>query len=189
MQPIQYTKLDNTAYSWILSFRSCPDRHAVLQVFQIPASHWPEPTQVWVGAIDRNISATAAWLRTLSSLKGIVRAGVRILEYNTRLVIPKNFLTVEFQENALHATLKCQYESHFPLKTRRKWDTNQPWITPKMKRLINKKRHAHNHGNLERYGNQNYCLKGTIKQAKKEYFEKLQSEREQQNWLNIIESQ
>ena len=84
--------------------------------------------------------------------------------------------TLEHQENAFHTVLKHQYDTHFPLKTWRKRDSDQPWMTPEIKRLINKKRHAYNQANSERYRELNFCLKRKMKQAKKDYFETVQSE-------------
>ncbi len=88
----------------------------------------------------------------------------------------ETYQTAEHQENALHAVLNDQYETHFPLKTWRKRDDDQPWMTPEIKRLLNKKRHAYNQGNVRRYRDINFGAKGKIKQAKKDYFETVQNE-------------
>ncbi|KAK8373198.1 hypothetical protein O3P69_012443 [Scylla paramamosain] len=63
----------------------------------------------------------------------------------------ETYPSIEQQENALHAILQHQYEAYFPLETWRKRESDQPWMTPEIKRLIVKKRNAYNKGNTERY--------------------------------------
>ena len=86
------------------------------------------------------------------------------------------YQSVEQQENALHSVLTHQYENYFPLKTWRKRDNDQPWMTPEIKRLLNKKRRAYNQNNIERYRDLNNNAKNKIKQAKKNYFQHTQNE-------------
>lgn len=88
----------------------------------------------------------------------------------------ETYPSIEQQENALHAILQHQYEAYFPLETWRKRESDQPWMTPEIKRLIVKKRNAYNKGNTERYRELNCCAKRKIKQAKHDYFVTTQSE-------------
>ncbi len=88
----------------------------------------------------------------------------------------ETYPSIEQQENALHAILQHQYEAYFPLETWRKRESDQPWMTPEIKRLIVKKRNAYNKGNTERYRELNCCEKRKIKQAKHDYFVTTQSE-------------
>lgn len=88
----------------------------------------------------------------------------------------ENMENIERQENAFCVVLKRQYKTHFPVKVRRERGTEQPWITPELKRWINKKRRACNCVTMGLYPKLSSEWRRKIKLAKFNYFESVHNE-------------